>query len=312
VPRIIKTLRTSCVWTVVLLIPRVSTAQTSALHITVISGEDAAHPAGAHVTKPITIEVTDAAGQPVEGARTSFQMPEDGPTGVSSSGLRTDLAVTDSRGRATLRGFQLNRTPGPFNVRVTVVKEQARAGIVVRQRIGEESASTGSADRRTQPTAVTAPAALSAPTAANAPAATVPNVTETKTNAVPAKAALGNPRTAGAATPKAIEASMQPVPASRQTITETTPSVAASTPTRMQTIIITQSSPKTSGGLVAASGGKSHKKWVWLGILAAGGVAGAFAGSSLSAASAAHGTAIGGGLNSSVSIGTPTITIGKP
>ncbi len=308
-PRIIKTLRTSCVWTVVLLIPRVSTAQTSALHITVISGEDAAHSAGAHVTKPITIEVTDAAGQPVEGARTSFQMPEDGPTGVSSSGLRTDLAVTDSRGRATLRGFQLNRTPGPFNVRVTVVKEQARAGIVVRQRIGEESASTGSADRKTQPAAAMAPAALSASTAANAPVATV---TETKTNAVPAKAALGNPRTAAAAGPKAIEATMQPVLASRQTITETTPSVAASTPTRMQTIVITQSSPKTGGGLVAASGGKSHKKWVWLGILAAGGVAGAFAGSSLSAASAAHGTPIGGGLNSSVSIGTPTITIGKP
>ena len=133
----IKTIRMLCAWTIViLLIPCVSTAQNSALHITIVSGEDATHPAGAHVAKPITIEVTDAAGQPVEGARTSFQLPEEGPGGVLSSGLRTDLAVTDSHGRATLRGFQLNRTPGRFNVRVTVAKEQARAGTVVRQRIG--------------------------------------------------------------------------------------------------------------------------------------------------------------------------------
>jgi len=80
----------------------------------------------------------------------------------------------------------------------------------------------------------------------------------------------------------------------------------------MQTIIITQRSAKSSGGPVASSGGKSHKKWVWMGILAAGGAAGAFAGSSLGAVSAAHGSANAAGTNSSVSIGTPTITIGKP
>jgi hypothetical protein len=63
-----------CVWTVVLLIPRASTAQNGALHIAIVSGGDATHPAGAHVVKPITIAVTDATGQPVEGARTSFQL----------------------------------------------------------------------------------------------------------------------------------------------------------------------------------------------------------------------------------------------
>src|SRR5579863_3088175 len=140
----------SCVWTTVLLVPWLLTAQTSALHITVVSGEDATHPAGAHVPKPITIEVTDAAGQPVEGARTSFQLSEEGPGGVFFSGLRTDLAMTDSHGRATVRGFQLNRTPGPFNVRVTAAKEQVRAGIVVRQSIGEIKTAAGSADRKTQ------------------------------------------------------------------------------------------------------------------------------------------------------------------
>lgn len=289
-----------CVWTIVLLIPRASTAQNGALHITIISGEDAAHPAGAHVVKPITIEVTDAAGQPVEGARTSFQLPEEGPGGVLASGLRTDLAVTDSHGRATLRAFQLNRTPGPFNVRVTVGKEQARAGIVVRQRIGEVSTATGSADRKAQPSA------------ASVQAETVQPVKETppKTEAVKATPATVMPTRAP--TRKTIEATVQPLPASRPTVTESTPGIAASRPTRMQTIVVTQKSPKTSGGPVATSGGKSHKKWVVLGILVAGGAAGAFASSSLGAASAAHNPGLAAGLNSSVSIGTPTITIGKP
>jgi hypothetical protein len=300
VPPIFKALRMSCVWTIVLLIPRASTAQSGAIHIAVVSGEDAAHAAGAHVVKPITIEVTDATGQPVEGARTSFQMPEEGPGGVLASGLRTDLAVTDSHGRATLRGFQLNRTPGPFNVRVTVAKEQARAGIVVRQRIGELSSATGSADRKAQPAAV------------NALPETISPVKETPSKAEPAKATPATIRPTRAATPRAIEASTQAAAASRPTVTESAPGVAASRPARMQTIIITQKSPKPSGGPVATSGGKSHKKWVVLGILVAGGAAGAFAGSSLGASSGAHGSAIAAGLNSSVSIGTPTITIGKP
>jgi len=305
VPPIIKTLRISCVWTVVLLIPSALTAQNGALHITIVSGENTTHAAGARVAKPITIEVTDAAGQPVEGARTSFQLPEEGPGGVLWSGLRTDLAVTDSHGRATLRGFQLNKTPGPFNVRVTVAKEQARAGIVVRQRIGEvsatmESAPAGSADRKAQPAAV------------SIPAQTVPTVKETPSKAEPAKATPATSRPTRAVTPRAIEASVQPDSASRQTVTETAPNVAASRPTRMQTIIITPKSTKSSGGPVASSGGKSHKKWVWLGILAAGGAAGAFAGSSLGVSSASHGAGVAAGNTSTLSIGTPTFTIGKP
>jgi hypothetical protein len=236
----------------------------------------------------------------VEGARTSFQLPEEGPGGVLSSGLRTDLGVTDSHGRATLRGFQLNKTPGPFNVRVTVAKEQARAGIVVRQRIGEVSAVTGSSDRKGQPSA------------AGAPTESVPTIKETPAKAEPAKATPATARPIRAATPRAIEASVQPDPASRQTVTESAPTVAAARPTRMQTIIVTQRSPKTSGGPVTRSGSKSHKKWVVLGILVAGGAAGAFAGSSLGASSASHGSGVAAGVSSSLSIGTPTFTIGKP
>lgn len=290
---IFKSLRITCVWTIVFLIPNASTAQNGALHIAIISGQDAAHPAGAHVVKPITIEVTDAAGQPVEGARTSFQLPEEGPGGVLASGLKTDLAVTDSHGRATLRGFQLNRTAGPFNVRVTVAKEQARAGIVVRQRIGEVGAATGSADREAQPAAEP-----------------VPPVKVTSSKAEPVKATPATIRPTGAMVPRAIEASAQTAPVIRPAVTES--AGAAARPARTQTIVVTQKPPRAGGGAVTSSGGKSHKKWVLLGILAAGGAAGAFASSNLGAASAAHNPGLAPGLNSSVSIGTPTITIGKP
>ena len=298
-PQILKTLRMSSVWTIVLLIPRAATAQTSALHIAILSGEDATHPAGARVVKPITIAVTDAAGQPVEGARTSFQLPEEGPGGVLASGLRTDLAVTDSHGHATLSGFQLNRTPGPFNVRVTVAKEQARAGIVVRQRIGEVSAATGSADRKAQPAAV------------HATAEPVPPVKDAPPKAEPAKTAPATVRPTRATAPRAIEARAQMAPVIRPAVTESGPG-AASQPTRTQTIVVTQKPTRAGGGPVASSGGKSRKKWVLLGVLAAGGAAGAFASTNLGAASAAHNPGLAPGLNSAVSIGTPTFTIGKP
>jgi hypothetical protein len=56
---------------------------------------------------------------------------------------------------------------------------------------------------------------------------------------------------------------------------------------------------------------RSHKKWVWIGILAAGGVAGAFAGSSMATA-AVHNSTGPAAVTAPVTIGGPTITIGKP
>jgi hypothetical protein len=55
---------------------------------------------------------------------------------------------------------------------------------------------------------------------------------------------------------------------------------------------------------------RSHKKWIWIGILAAGGAAGAFAGSSVATAAVHNST--GAALTAPVSIGTPTINLGKP
>jgi hypothetical protein len=243
-------------------------AENTVLHIAVVSGEGAVHAAGSHPAKPLTVEVTDETGKPVEGARVSFQLPEEGPGGVFTNGLRTDLAVTDATGRAAVHGFQLNRTPGPFAIRVTAVKEQARAGFVARQHVGgaktAETAPTESADRK-----------------APVPARIVKVAVAQPTPKPPGQPAAG-------------------------------PGQDEARPARIPTVIITQRNPGRGSNPSVHTGHKSHKKWVILGLVA-GGAAGAYAGRNLGVT--AHGSQPAPGVagsTASVSISTPTITIGKP
>jgi hypothetical protein len=112
-------------------------AQVAILHIQVIEGEGAVNAAGARNARPLAVEVTDETGKPVEGASVSFHLPEEGAGGTFGSGLRTDVTVTDSRGRANLHTMVLNRTPGRFAIRIVASKEQARAGTVTFQYIAE-------------------------------------------------------------------------------------------------------------------------------------------------------------------------------
>src|SRR6476660_2651847 len=101
----IKTARITCVWAAALVSLAVLAAQNlpaqdpsaqdlasndAVLHIAVVSGEGAIHAPGEHVAKPVSVQVTDGTGRPVEGARVSFQVPLEGPGGVFSSGLGTD------------------------------------------------------------------------------------------------------------------------------------------------------------------------------------------------------------------------------
>src|ERR1051325_7120453 len=87
----------------------VTIAQIAVLHIKVVEGEGTVHPAGSRTARPLTVEITDDRGRPVPGTAVSFHLPEDGPGGISSNGLRTDMSITDAQGRASLRGIQINR-----------------------------------------------------------------------------------------------------------------------------------------------------------------------------------------------------------
>jgi len=112
-------------------------AQVTVLQIQVVEGEGAVHSPGAHAARPLTVSVTDDAGSPVASAAVTFHLPDDGPGGTFVNGLRTDVAITDSRGRATIRAFQANRVPGRFQIRIVASKEHARAGTISFQYIGE-------------------------------------------------------------------------------------------------------------------------------------------------------------------------------
>jgi len=129
----------------VLLFPCAAMAQVAVLQIKILEGEGAVHPPGAHVSHPLTVEVTDENGRPVTGAAVSFQLPPEGAGGVFSNGLRTDLSITDNAGRAAIHAIQLNRTGGQFRIRITAVKEQARAGAISTQYIAEAGAVTATA-----------------------------------------------------------------------------------------------------------------------------------------------------------------------
>jgi hypothetical protein len=127
------------------------------------------------------------------------------------------------------------------------------------------------------------------------------------------KAAPAKPRPTGAPQRATIQASASSAPAQPNLAAASPASAAQSRPARVPTIVITQRTLKPVSGQGATSGHKSHTKWVWIGILAAGGAAGAFTGSSLGAAAAAHGSSgVAAGSTAAVTIGTPTITLGKP
>jgi hypothetical protein len=139
--------------------PCVAMAQIAVLQIKVLEGEGAVHPPGARIARPLTVEVTDETGRPVAGAAVSFQLPPEGPSGLFSNGLRTDLVLTDASGHASIHSVQLNRAGGQFRIRITAVKEQARAGAVSLQYIAEnhDGALAASAKPRPPASAQTAP-----------------------------------------------------------------------------------------------------------------------------------------------------------
>ena len=111
-------------------------AQVAILQIQVVEGEGGVHPPGSRSSRPLVVDVTDETGRPAGGASVTFTLPEDGPGGTFTNGLRTEVVTADARGRAALRGLQVNRSPGRFHIRITASLEQARAGTVSFQYVG--------------------------------------------------------------------------------------------------------------------------------------------------------------------------------
>jgi hypothetical protein len=292
-----------------LFVPVLLAAQTSGLRITVVAGEGAEHVAGSRVSKPLTIQVSDEAGRPVADSRVSFQLPGDGPSGVFANGLRTELAITDALGRASVRTFQLNQIAGALSLRITVAKDGARAGVIVRQYViipGGKSAQA-SAPRQTEQ-APPAPEHVSAPE--NGPAADrVPAADPAKpTSRTVSVSAIEKQH------PLEAEGRNRPVAARLQGTTDA-PDASVKRRQPVSEVTITRRNSGLSSAPVARVS-RSHKKWVLLAILAAGGAGGAFAGRTMvsgagSGVAAAAASTVASS-SASVSIGAPTINVGHP
>ena len=140
------------------------------------------HAAGSKDGRPLAVQITDETGRPVEGATVTFRMPEEGPGGVFARGMRTEVVTTAADGHAIVDGIVWNRLPGAFQIRITVVKGQVRAGTIISQYISDapqpRGLSNGAARKKwIAVTAIAAGAAagIAAGMSNSAPAATAPS-----------------------------------------------------------------------------------------------------------------------------------------
>jgi len=123
-------LASAFIWTV-------SSQASVIVQLKVVEGEGIVYRAGTRATHGLTVLVTDEAGQPVQNASVSFRLPDSGPSGVFSSGLRTEVVTTGADGHASAWGMQWNKTAGPVEIRITAVQDQARAGIISTQYLSD-------------------------------------------------------------------------------------------------------------------------------------------------------------------------------
>ncbi|SRR5579871_3514522 len=107
------------------------------VQLKILEGEGTVYRTGARATRGLTVLVTDENGKPVANAAVSFRLPDEGPSGVFNSGLKTEVITTSLDGRASVWGMQWNKTAGPMEIRITAVKDQARAGLVSTQYLSD-------------------------------------------------------------------------------------------------------------------------------------------------------------------------------
>lgn len=116
------------------------------VQLKIVEGEGTVYRTGTRATRGLTVLVTDETGKPVADAAVSFRLPEDGPSGVFNSGLRTEVITTGADGKATVWGMQWNKNSGPFEIRITAVKDQARAGLISTQYLSDSVAAKAGGD----------------------------------------------------------------------------------------------------------------------------------------------------------------------
>jgi hypothetical protein len=112
-----------------------------------LEGEGVVNSAGSKSERPISVQLTDETGKPLEGVAVSFRLPEEGPSGIFEGRGKTEIVVTTPDGRAAARGIRWNRIPGSFQVRITAARGESRAGTICSQYISDVPAAKATGSR---------------------------------------------------------------------------------------------------------------------------------------------------------------------
>lgn len=110
----------------------------NALQLRLVGDEDNLAPTGS-LAKGLVIAVTDGNGVPVPDAAIAFRLPDDGATGTFADGTHAAIAYTDQTGRARINDIHWGSTPGVVEMRVTVSKGVAHAGILLEETLTSSS-----------------------------------------------------------------------------------------------------------------------------------------------------------------------------
>lgn len=151
--------------------------------------------AGTLSANVLQVRITDEWDMPVRGATVSFRLPEAGPGGVFLNGLSSEIALTDERGEAAVRGFDWRPDAGITFVHVIAAHGAARAGAMVEvhlaRKVKEFPAAAASPAKPAPAEPVTAPAAAVADIPSQPAATSTPVETRAANSAVDARPALG-------------------------------------------------------------------------------------------------------------------------
>jgi hypothetical protein len=126
-------------------------------------------PAGALSANSLEVRITDEWGMPVRGATVSFRLPEAGPGGVFLNGLSSEIAITDERGEAAVKGFDWRPEAGVTFVHVIAAYGSVRAGGMAEVQLTRKAAASAPqvqpqpTPRATQPDAAAPPANAQGP-----------------------------------------------------------------------------------------------------------------------------------------------------
>lgn len=266
---------------------RAQTAPPLEIQVRVVAGISATYEAGSLQGTKLAVEVTNQAGARLPGVAVTFRLPEEGATGVFADGTRAAVIYTSEQGEAAVSGIRWGAIPGTLSIRITAVKGSAHAGILAAQEL------IAGAHPATGAVPVVRPATVPPPTVSiaskpvtSAPAAVVASTPQKPARVKSEVTIVTQPEKTK--TDALARTAITHLPAGAEAKAKEPPAVTIS------------SAPPGHG-----MSGKG--KWILIGVVAAGAVAGlAFAMGGKSSSTASP-TPVQG-----TTIGAPSISIGHP